>query len=81
MPISTLTTKGQTTIPKDVRDTLGVGPGDRLEFVIGPDREVVLRAATVPVSALRGILHRRGRKPVPLEAMAAAIRGRAGGRA
>jgi len=80
MSSSTLTTKGQTTIPKDVRDTLGVGPGDRLEFIIRPEGEVVLRAATVPVSALKGILHRRGMKPVSIETMRSAIRRRAGGR-
>jgi len=30
MPSSTITSKGQTTVPKEIRDALDVGPGDRL---------------------------------------------------
>ncbi|HYU25135.1 MAG TPA: type II toxin-antitoxin system PrlF family antitoxin [Thermoanaerobaculia bacterium] len=34
MPTSTLTTKGQTTVPKEVREALAVGPGDKLSWRI-----------------------------------------------
>jgi antitoxin PrlF len=34
MPTSTITSKGQTTVPKEVRDALDVGPGDRLTWEI-----------------------------------------------
>lgn len=34
MPTSTITSKGQTTVPKEVRDVLNVGPGDRLTWEV-----------------------------------------------
>lgn len=34
MPTSTITSKGQTTVPKEVRDALDVGPGDRLSWEV-----------------------------------------------
>lgn len=34
MPTSTITSKGQTTVPKEVREVLDVGPGDRLTWEI-----------------------------------------------
>ena len=34
MPTSTITSKGQTTVPKEVRDALDVGPGDRLTWEV-----------------------------------------------
>ena len=37
MPTATLTTKGQVTIPKEVREHLGVETGDRLSFVVQDD--------------------------------------------
>jgi len=80
MPVSTLTSKGQTTIPKEVRELLGVAAGDRLDFIPQADGTVVLRAATVDVAVLRGILHRQGRKAVPLAEMDRVIRDRAGRR-
>lgn len=43
-----LTTKSQVTVPKDVRDKLGVGPGGRLRFDIGQDGRVTLLAADDP---------------------------------
>ena len=41
---STLTSKGQVTLPKKFRDYLGVEPGGKVDFVLGPDGEVVIRA-------------------------------------
>lgn len=58
---SAITTKGQATIPKAIRDHLGLKPGDRLKFFVHPDGSVVL-LPKVRVSALRGIIKpRRGR--------------------
>ena len=76
MPASTLTSKGQTTIPKDVRDHLKLQAGDAIDFVIEPDGSVVVRPATVHVRELKGILHRKGMKAVSVTAMNAAVRKR-----
>lgn len=40
MSTSTLTSKGQITLPKEVRAHLGVAEGDRLDFIIGVDGSV-----------------------------------------
>ena len=40
MPKSTLTTKGQITIPKEIRERLGLQPGDVLEFVAERETEI-----------------------------------------
>ncbi len=42
--MSRLTTKSQTVIPKLVRDTLGVGPGDTVIYRITPDGVILERA-------------------------------------
>jgi AbrB family looped-hinge helix DNA binding protein len=73
MPVATLTSKGQTTIPKEIRDLLGLAPGDKLDFVVESDGRVVLRPATLDVRELRGMLRKKGRKPVSLEQMDRAI--------
>lgn len=73
MAVATLTSKGQTTIPKEIRDLLGLEPGDKLDFIVEADGRVVLRPATRDVRELRGILRRKGRKPVTLEEMDRAI--------
>lgn len=39
---TTVTSKGQVTIPKPVRDRLGIAPGNSVEFLIGADNQVVL---------------------------------------
>lgn len=73
MPTATLTTKGQVTIPRKVREALRLRPGDRIDFVLGADGEVRVRAGEVDVSELRGLLRRPGRRPVSLDAMEHAI--------
>ena len=45
---STMTSKGQVTIPKNIRDALGLGPGSAVEFAVGKDGEVVLQKAGAP---------------------------------
>lgn len=69
MPTSTLTSKGQTTIPKRVREFLRVESGDRLEFIIEREGRVVLRAASADITALDGLLDRSDRPPVSADAM------------
>ena len=56
MTLAILSSKGQVTIPKDVRQGLGVATGDRIEFIeISPGRYEVL-AATRDVRELKGIV-------------------------
>jgi AbrB family looped-hinge helix DNA binding protein len=50
---SSITAKGQATIPKAIRDHLRLKPGDRVKFFVHPDGSVVLLPKT-PASALRG---------------------------
>lgn len=71
MPAATLTTKGQITLPKSVRDRLQLSAGDRVEFVETP-AGYLLQAATADVRELKGILPARQR-PVTIEEMNAAI--------
>ena len=73
MAVATLTSKGQTTIPKEIRDLLKLAPGDKLDFVVESDGRVVLRPATLDVRALRGMLQKKGRKAVSLEQMDRAV--------
>ena len=77
MPVSTITSKGQTTIPGEIRRHLKLKAGDRLEFVVETDGKVVLVPATVDVRELKGLLAPAPRR-VLLEEMEAAIRKRAG---
>ena len=63
---ATLTSKGQTTIPKEIRDSLGLQPGDRMTFTLMPDSTVVMRVKTKSVMDLAGLLRKKGRKPVAI---------------
>jgi AbrB family looped-hinge helix DNA binding protein len=62
MATSTLTSKGQVTLPKEIRDRLGLRPGHQLSFELGEDGRIVVRAKTVPLASLAGLLRRRGKK-------------------
>jgi antitoxin PrlF len=74
---STVTAKGQATIPKSIREHLRLKPGDRVKFFLHPDGSVVL-LPKLPAAALRGLVKHRGR-PVTLGAMEkAAAEGAAG---
>ena len=67
---SRITSKGQTTLPKAVREALGVGPGDRVRYFV-QDGEVRIRAVR-PIQHLYGVLARHG-PPVTLGDMERAI--------
>jgi AbrB family looped-hinge helix DNA binding protein len=64
---STLTSKGQTTIPKEIRDGLGMKPGDRISFTLMPDGTVIMRVKRKSLMELAGVLHKKGRKPIPID--------------
>ena len=72
MSESSITTKGQTTLPKAVRQALDLVPGDRLRYVILDDGQVRLMR-TIPVAGLAGLLRRKGQRPVSLEDMDRAV--------
>jgi len=79
MATSTLTSKGQITIPKEIRDHLKIRTGTRLEFRIASDGRVVMQPRSRDVRELKGIVRSSRRKPVSVEEMNEAIaRGFAG---
>jgi antitoxin PrlF len=79
MATSTMTTKGQVTIPLIVRQRLGLDAGDRIEFVEIENGVFAIKPAIDDVRSLKGLL-RKPAKPVSIEDMKAAIRLRGAGK-
>ena len=69
--VSAVASRGRTTLPKSVRQALGLVPGDRVRYVILDNGEVRLIPAR-PLSRLFGAL-RHGGPPVPLRDMDRAV--------
>lgn len=69
---ATMTSKGQITIPKSVRDLLQLRTGDRVDFVVENDGTVVLVPVTHSVKSLKGMLPKPARA-VSLDEMNEAI--------
>jgi antitoxin PrlF len=69
MPITTLTSKGQITLPREVREHLHVDVGDRVEFVIDSEGDVRVHAVAGSYTTLRGMVPYHGAAPSD-EAMA-----------
>lgn len=78
MATATMTSKGQITIPKVVRERLGLDTGDQIEFVETGDGVFTIVAATRDVRELKGIIPRPA-KAVSIEDMNRAA-ARMGGR-
>ena len=76
MAIATLTTKGQVTIPKEIRESLKLHTGDKIEIIVTEKREAIIRPISKKVDDIFCKLHRPVRKTVTLEAMDDAIRDR-----
>jgi len=66
--VATITSKGQTTIPQEIRAYLGVHPGDKLEFLIDVQGQVVLTPLTSDVRELKALLP-KPKKKVTVEQM------------
>ncbi len=64
MSIATLTSRGQITLPKKIREHLNLTEGDRVEFLITDGGEVHLRPMASPIRRFLGIAHRPG-APAP----------------
>lgn len=75
MTTATLTSKGQITIPAEVRQRMGLGAGDRIEFVELESGSYAIKPAIDDVRSLKGLL-RKPSQPVSVEDMNAAIRAR-----
>jgi AbrB family looped-hinge helix DNA binding protein len=76
MPTATVTSKGQITIPKSVREGLGVDAGDRVEFVESAKGVYTVVAVSRDVRELKGLIAKPAR-PVTVEAMKRAVAKRA----
>jgi antitoxin PrlF len=55
---STVTSKGQVTVPKKIRDYLGLQPGSAVAFSLGPDGQVVVQAQAAKPLRHKGRLRR-----------------------
>ena len=75
MASATITSKGQVTIPKDVRERLGLRQGDRIEFVQEDDGSFRIRPLKVDVRDLFGMIE--SDRHVTIDEMSAAVRERA----
>ena len=73
MSSATMTSKGQITIPKEVRDAVGLETGRRVSFLVREDHVVEMRPDEVDLLSLCGILKPKV-KGVTLEDMEEAIR-------
>jgi antitoxin PrlF len=54
MPAATLTSKGQITIPQEIREALDMHPGDRIAFRLREDGIVEMQPETLDLMSLRG---------------------------
>ena len=79
MTTSKVTSKGQITIPLEVRKRLGIDSGDRVEFVDLGDGGFAIKPAVEDVRSLKGLL-RKPAQPVSIARMRAAIRQRGSGK-
>jgi AbrB family looped-hinge helix DNA binding protein len=72
--LSTVTTKGQETIPKDIRESMAIDAGDKIEFIINAQNDVVIKPITKKAIDVFGQLSQYNKdKPLSIEEMNEAI--------
>ena len=69
MALATITSKGQTTIPREIRERFNLQPGDKILFLINEAGRIEIQPM-VDIVALKGLLKRPGAKSVSVEEMA-----------
>lgn len=69
MTESTITAKGQTTVPAEIRSLLNAGPGTRLVWSVMPDGTLIVRAKTQSILDLAGSLTAPKGRRVPVDDM------------
>jgi len=74
LALATLTNKGQVTIPKAIRESLGLHSGDKLEFVLVESGKAYIRPVTKKADDVFGRSHKSERRPVSIEEMDGKIR-------
>ena len=73
MPAAVVTSKGQITIPKQIREQLRLHTGHRVEFCVDPEGQVILKPRKKDIRSLKGIVRSRRRRPVSVGEMNEAI--------
>jgi antitoxin PrlF len=76
MALATLTSKGQVTIPKEVRTLLKLHTGDKIEIIVTENGEAIIKPISKKVDDIFCKLHKSGREPVALKDIDTAIRNR-----
>jgi len=71
--LATLTSKGQVTLPKEIRDALKLDAGTKLDFSLQSDGSVNVRPLKNSVASLFGILKRPGGKAFSIEEQKASV--------
>jgi AbrB family looped-hinge helix DNA binding protein len=71
--VGTMTSKGQITIPKQIRDRLRLEPGHRVEFQVDRQGQIIMRAKNVDIREIKGILRSTRKTPASVEEMNEAI--------
>jgi antitoxin PrlF len=71
--LAVVTSKGQLTLPKGIREHLGLSAGSRLDFQVDERGWLMARPVTNTALGLAGLLKRPGQKAMSVEAMADAV--------
>jgi antitoxin PrlF len=69
MSHSTLTSKGQTTIPQEIREAVGLQTGAKLNWSVTPDGVLIVRAKTQSIESLAGSLKTQDDKKISIQDM------------
>ena len=69
MADSTLTSKGQTTVPLEIREAVGLQTGAKLSWSISPDGVLLIRAKTKSIQSLEGAIKLPKGKQLSIEEM------------